>query len=98
MKLLTFFAALLLVSSCASVPSTALTGPAGTVFFSKTPDRPYQEIAFVETTGSIFTSRAHLLRKLQQQQAGLQGDALVQVRHDFVFWWPHTSALVVKYQ
>ena len=89
---------LLLASGCASVRSTALTEQPGTMFFSKTPDRPYREIAYVETTGNIFTSRAHLLKKLQQQQARLQGDALVQVRQDFVFWWPHAGALVVKYQ
>ena len=89
---------LLLASGCASVRSTSLAEQPGTVFFSKMPDRPYRELAYVETTGSIFTNRAYLLKKLQQQQTHLQGDALVQVRQDFMFWYPHASAIVVKYQ
>ena len=99
MKLsVTAAALLLLASGCASVRSISLAEQPGTVFFSKMPDRPYRELAFVETTGSVFTSRAYLLKKLQQQQARLQGDALVQVRQDFMFWYPHASAVVVKYQ
>ena len=87
------------LAGCASARLTPLSeqGPAS-VFFSKIPDRPYREVAHVETTGSVFTNRANLLRKLQQQQTKAQGDALVQVRYDYHFWWPHASAVVVKYQ
>ena len=91
-------AGVITTTSCASARLTPLPeGPPGAVFFTKMPERPYREVAHVEATGSIFTSRPQLLRKLQQQQAKAQGDALVQVRYDFVFWWPHASAVVVKY-
>lgn len=87
------------LGGCASARLTPLTDQGTTsVFFSKAPDRPYREVAHVESTGSIFSSRSALLRKLQQQQTKAQGDALVQVRYDYQFWWPHASAIVVKYQ
>ena len=88
-----------LLSGCTSTRLTPLADQAAAgVFFSKVPDRPYRELAHVEHTGSIFSSRAQLLRRLQQRQAKAQGDALVQVRYDFVLWYPHASAVVVKYQ
>ena len=91
---------ILCLSGCASARLTPLAAPAAsaTVFFSKLPARPYVEVAYVEATGSVFTSRAYLLRKLQEQQAKAQGDALAMVRYDFVFWWPHASAVVIKYE
>ncbi|MFD2722148.1 hypothetical protein ACFST9_25755 [Hymenobacter monticola] len=86
-------------SGCASSRLTPLAPDAAAgIYFSQLPTRPYREVAHVEATGSVFTRRAQLLRQLQRRQAQVQGDALVQVRYDFVFWWPHASALVVKYQ
>ena len=90
--------ALLVCFGCSSTRNMSLTTQSSGLYYSKLPERPYQEMAYVEATGSIFTSRQHLTRKLQQEQARSQGDALIQVRHDFVFWWPHASAIVVKYQ
>ncbi|GAA3977918.1 hypothetical protein [Hymenobacter antarcticus] len=55
-------------------------------------------MAHIEYTGSIFSSRTQLLRRLQERQTKAQGDALVQVRYDFVLWYPHASAIVIKYQ
>lgn len=90
---------LLPLAGCTAARVSPLTTSAApTAFFSTVPARTYQEVAFVEYTGSVFASRAQLLRRLQQRQAQLQGDALVQVRYDFVFWWPHASAIVVRYQ
>jgi hypothetical protein len=87
------------LTGCVSARTAMLPADvAPQVYFSRLPERPYREVAYVEATGSVFASRAQLLRKLQQQQARLQGDALVQVRYDFVFWWPHAGAVVVKYQ
>ncbi|TYZ05754.1 hypothetical protein FY528_20950 [Hymenobacter lutimineralis] len=86
-------------ASCASSRLTPLAPETATrVYFSQLPARPYREVGHVEATGSIFTSRPQLLRQLQQRQAQMQGDALVQVRYDFVLWWPHASALIIKYQ
>jgi len=87
------------LTGCASARLTPLVDKGATsVFFSKIPDRTYREVAYVEITGSVFTNRANLLRKLQQQQTKVQGDALVQVRYSYHFWWPHASGVVVKYQ
>ncbi len=90
---------LMLLSGCASARLTPLPEPgAARVFFSQLPSRPYQEVAHVEYTGSIFSSRTQLLRRLQERQTKAQGDALVQVRYDFVLWYPHASGIVIKYQ
>jgi hypothetical protein len=87
------------LAGCASAKLTPLSDQAtNSVFFSKNPDRPYREVAYVEHTGSIFSNRAQLLRRLQERQTKAQGDALTQVRYDYHFWWPHASAIVVKYQ
>lgn len=84
---------------CASARLTPLPDQApASVFFSKIPERPYREVAYVEYTGSIFSNRAQLLRRLQERQAKAQGDALIQVRYDYQFWWPHASAVIIKYQ
>ncbi|RTQ47115.1 hypothetical protein EJV47_19655 [Hymenobacter gummosus] len=87
------------LTGCISTRTAPLPADgAAQVYFTRLPERPYRELAYVEATGNAFTTRPQLLRKLQQQQARLQGDALVQVRYDFVFWWPHAGAVVVKYQ
>lgn len=86
------------LASCSSSRVTTFSEPnTTTTYYTKLPERTYRELGFVEATGSIFTSRAQLLKQLQKQQTKLQGDALVQVRYDFVFWWPHASAVVVKF-
>lgn len=87
------------VAGCASARLVPLPEQTPvSVFFSKAPDRPYREVAYVEHTGSIFSTRAQLLRRLQERQVKAQGDALVQVRYGYHFWWPHASAIVIKYQ
>lgn len=84
-------------SGCVSGRQAPLPADAS-VFVSRLPARPYREVAYVEATGSVLATRTQLLRRLQAQCTRLGGDALVQVRFDFVFWWPHAGAVVIVYQ
>ena len=95
---LTLLSAGLSLGGCATARFTPLADPATTnVYFSTMPDRPYREIGFVEYEGTIFSHREQLLKRLVERKAMVHGDAIIQVRFDYEFWWPRASGIIIKY-
>jgi hypothetical protein len=66
-------------------------------YSTQLPDRPYEEIAIIQTVGGVFHTPQHLLNGLQKKAVKLEADALIQVRYDFQFTWPVATATAIRY-
>jgi hypothetical protein len=68
------------------------------VYITRTPERQYEEISYIEASGSIFHTKEQLLKKLKKKAKKEGGDALVQVRFDYTFYLPYAEGVVIKYK
>lgn len=71
------------------------------VFMTKLPDRPYEEIAFIDASGSIFHGSKSLLRNLKQRAEKENADAIINVKFTYIPWVlvsiPAVEGVAVKY-
>lgn len=71
------------------------------VFMTKLPDTPYEEIAFIDASGSIFHGSKSLLRNLKQRAEKENADAIINVKFTYIPWFlvsiPAIEGVAVKY-
>lgn len=71
------------------------------VFMTKLPDMPYEEIAFINASGSIFHGSKSLLRNLKQRAEQENADAIINVKFTYIPWVlvsiPAVEGVAVKY-
>ncbi|GAB4376635.1 MAG: hypothetical protein Kow0075_03930 [Salibacteraceae bacterium] len=77
---------------------SANTGAAPEVYFSKLPNRPYVEVAYLQADGAVFHTPRHLLNGLKKKAAEIGADAIVDVRYDFQAWYPVAMGVAIKYK
>lgn len=98
---------MLLLSSCTSTNHLPVASTSSKfnveVFFKDTqsPTRDYVIIAYVESTGSIFTTQSQLITALKKRANKLGGNAIIQVEMFYIPWvlssLPSAKCVVVKY-
>lgn len=59
---------------------------------------PYEEVVMIELTGSIFTSRTKLKRRLLHVAQKHECEAVLNTRFQTVFLWPVISGVGVRYR
>jgi len=91
--------ALIMFTSCVTVQTAPLSTTSGEpeIYMSKKPDRPYKEVAFIETSGSVFHSNKKLLKKLKEKAKKESSDGVVDVKFGYVFWWPYATGISIQY-
>jgi len=97
------------LSSCVSTESVSI----GTVkkdtstievYFkdANSPKKDYEILAYVEVSGSIFTSKSSLLKALKKKTDKLGGDAVINVKYFYIPWGfgslPALDGVVVKFK
>ncbi|MBI4931645.1 MAG: hypothetical protein HY841_12825 [Bacteroidetes bacterium] len=98
--------ALTILSSCITTSTARLQPSAGSndmeVFMTTLPAKPYDEISYIEASGSIFHTQKALLRKLKQRAAKEGADALIQVTFSYIPWAlmsiPTVEGVAIKYK
>lgn len=68
------------------------------LFTTKTPNRNYVEISYIQTDGGIFHTPQKLLNGLKKKALGLQADAVINIKYDFQAWCPIVSGTAIKYK
>lgn len=72
------------------------------VFMSNLPDKPYEEIIYIEASGSIFHGKKALLKKLKQKAEKENADAIVNVKFSYIPWVassiPTVEGIAIKYK
>lgn len=72
------------------------------VFMTKIPDRPYEEIAFIDVSGSVFHGSKSLLKNLKQRAAKENADAIIHVKFTYIPWVlmsiPAAEGVAIKYK
>jgi uncharacterized protein YbjQ (UPF0145 family) len=68
----------------------------------QSPIRDYTIIAYVETTGSVFTTKEQLIKSLKRKTEKLKGDAIIEVDFSYRAWalssLPTIDGFIVKYK
>jgi len=69
---------------------------------TKEPPKDFEIVAYVESTGSIFTTQTQLINALKKRANKLGGDAIIQVEIFYIPWvlssLPSAKGVVVKYK
>lgn len=69
---------------------------------SNLPDKPYEEIIYIEASGSIFHGKKALLKKLKQKAEKENADAIVNVKFSYIPWVassiPMVDGIAIKYK
>jgi cobalamin biosynthesis Co2+ chelatase CbiK len=68
------------------------------VYTTQIPDKPYDEISYIQTDGSIFHTPQKLLNGLKQKGIELKADAIINVKYDFQAWYPIASGTAIKFK
>jgi len=72
------------------------------VFMTKLPDKPYEEIIYIESSGSVFHTQKALLKKLKQRAEKENADAIVNVKFSYIPWVlmsiPMVDGIAIKYK
>jgi hypothetical protein len=68
------------------------------VFLTSKPTKNYTELAYIEASGGIFTSKRKLLKKLKNTAKKNDANAVVNVKFGYTFWWPYVEGVAIKYQ
>ena len=89
-KLGSIIIVLTIFSSCVTTQSANLQSAKGKkeieIFISKLPEKSYEEITFIEASGSIFHSKNSLLKKLRQRAEKENADAIINVHFGYIPW------------
>lgn len=106
--LIAFFVSILYLASCTSSQYTYLDrsdkkSPQIDVYMidQQQPNQEYDVLAYIETSGWVFTNKKQLLRGLRNKAKNLEADAIIDVRF---FYIPHlvsglptVEGIAVKY-
>lgn len=94
-----FCTGLILFISCSStrVAKVDYAGENIELYFTKKPNVEYKEVCFLETSGSLFTSRQQLLNALVKKAKAQNINALLNIQFQYQFIWPSASAIGIKY-
>lgn len=72
------------------------------IFITSLPDKPYEEIAFIEASGSVFHGSKSLFRSIKQQAQEEGADAIIQVKFTYIPWVlmsiPSAECVAIKYK
>ncbi len=68
------------------------------LFFTQHPDKPYIELAYIQSDGTIFTTPQQLLNGLRKKAVKLNADAIIHIKYDFQAWYPLASGIAIKYK
>lgn len=67
------------------------------LYINKLPERPFAEVAYIETSGAVFHRPQKLMNDMSKKAKAMGADGLIDVRYDYVFWWPYVSATAIKF-
>lgn len=72
------------------------------VFMTTLPDRPYDEVLYIEASGSVFHPQKSLLKKLKQKATKEGADAIINVKFGYIPWVlmsiPMVEGVAIKYK
>lgn len=87
------------LTSCTTTRYAALNdNPDIEIFTSTAPDRPFNEVNYIEISGGLFHTPQHLVNGLKKKAIEQDADAIINVKFDFQFWWPIVSGTTIKYR
>ena len=66
------------------------------VWFQQPAPAPYEPVAYIETSGSIFANKQYLLRRLKKRALREGANGVANVRFGYTFWWPYVEGVAVK--
>lgn len=94
MKAIPFLTLVIVITSCTSsqftqLNSTPESGDVAVFYHTQTPDRDYEIIGHIETSGWIFTSNKALIKGLSAKAKNATADAVIDVEFDHI---PHISS------
>ncbi len=100
---------LLILSSCTSTSYVAFNNPTKKspnveIFLKgvKSPIKEYEIIAYIETTGAIFTTQRQLVEALKVKSEKLGSDAIMEVDFFYIPWalssLPSVKGIAIKYK
>ncbi len=104
--ILILFFTLMLLSSCVTTQMVTLQDnnihKNVKVYFTKLPDCAYEEIAYLDASGSVFHGPESLLKNLVKKADRIQADAIIQVRFYYIPWVlmsiPSASAIAIRFK
>lgn len=72
------------------------------VYMTSLPNRPYEELVYLESSASIFHSKKALLKKLKRKALKENADAIVAVKFGYIPWIsagiPMVEGVAIKYK
>jgi hypothetical protein len=97
---------LTILSSCVTTQSAYLQSSKDKkeveVFMTKLPERPYEEIAFIAASGSVFHGSKSLLKNLKRRAEKENADAIINVKFTYIPWVlisiPTVEGVAIKYK
>lgn len=95
------FLSMIVLNSCSSVQyatSSNLKSPSVELYFNNLPVKQFDEIAYIEVSGSIFHSKQALVDKLAKKAKSLNGNAVIKIKYTYQFWWPNVEGVVIKFK
>jgi len=100
------FSVLTILSSCVTTQSAYLQPSKESkdidVFMTTLPDKQYDEIIYIEASGSIFHGKKALLRKLKQKAVKENANAIISVKFGYIPWAlssiPMVDGIAIKYK
>lgn len=72
------------------------------VFMTSLPDKQYDEMLYIEASGSVFHPQKVLLKKLKQKATKEGADAIINVKFSYIPWVlmsiPTVEGVAIKYK